>query len=365
MTKKWTPSAWGRILTGSPEWRLLQNGLDLSLTSAGQSYSINVEDESSYRVHQGVFWTDITLHPGRANEVKVDGLPNAQRPSLIAALEAVLTEKRTREDVAFLQRVQQAMSDWFVQTSAQEEAAKTERRWFTHEMQAALEAARPVIDVSAVRARLKQPGVRARLRQQTTALEVSLTLWEADRRVLWSTLNTLHTESELEACKDLFDRVESKPLTDEQSRAVICFDNRVQVVASAGSGKTSTMVAKAAYAIHRGFVAPEHIILLAFNKQAAEELKERAAKSFERLGMEGIEVEAATFHALGLRIIGKATGEKPDIPDWATDTAGGLRKLTEIIDQLKDRSPDLPPRGTPETMLAKHRSAAPVQSGGA
>jgi DNA helicase-4 len=148
----------------------------------------------------------------------------------------------------------------------------------------------------------------------------------------------MHTELELKDCKDLLDRVESKPLTVEQARAVICFDNRVQVVASAGSGKTSTMVAKAAYAIHRGIVAPERIVLLAFNKQAAEELKERAAKSFERLGMSGVTVEASTFHALGLRIIGKATGEKPDIPDWATDTVGGFRKLTVIIDQLKDRS---------------------------
>ena len=165
-----------------------------------------------------------------------------------------------------------------------------------------------------------------------------MTLWDANHYAFWSKLNALHTERELEACTDLFGKVESKPLTEEQARAVVCFDNRVQVVASAGSGKTSTMVAKAAYAIHRGFVTPERIVLLAFNKQAAEELKERAAKSFERLGMKGVSVEASTFHALGLRIIGKATGEKPDIPDWATDAVSGFRKLTDIVDQLKDRS---------------------------
>ncbi|MBR0866285.1 AAA family ATPase [Bradyrhizobium diazoefficiens] len=62
------------------------------------------------------------------------------------------------------------------------------------------------------------------------------------------------------------------------------------------------MVAKAAYAIHPGFVTPERIILLAFNKQAAEELKERASKSFERLGMKGVSVEASTFHALATPI---------------------------------------------------------------
>jgi DNA helicase-4 len=119
----------------------------------------------------------------------------------------------------------------------------------------------------------------------------------------WNALNAAHTTRELQDCEKPFDRVESKPLTEEQSRAVGCFDNRVQVVGLGGSDKTSTMVARAAYVIHRGFVPPEHIVLVAFNKQAALELDERAAKSFERLCMSGISVKASTFHALGLRII--------------------------------------------------------------
>ena len=327
MTKQWMPSWWGRRLTGSPAWHLLRNGFELSLTAAGESHCINVEDETSYRVRQGHFWTDITLYPGRACEVQVDGLPNIQGASLISALAA-----------GKLHRSHQAMLEWFRLKFSEENAAEAERRWFTHEMQLALEAARPAIDVSAFIASLRKSGVRTHLGGEAAALEESLALWEANHRAFWSKLNAVHIERELEACKELFDRVESKPLSGEQARAVVCFDNRVQVVASAGSGKTSTMVAKAAYAIHRGFVPPERIILLAFNKQAAEELTERAAKSFERLGMEGVSVEASTFHALGLRIIGKATGEKPDIPDWATDTVSGFRKLMDIIDQLKDRS---------------------------
>ncbi len=41
---------------------------------------------------------------------------------------------------------------------------------------------------------------------------------------------------------------------------------------------------------------------------------------------------------MGLGLIGKATGEKPDVPDWATDAVGGVSKLTEIVDRLKNRS---------------------------
>ncbi|WP_254846035.1 UvrD-helicase domain-containing protein [Xanthomonas axonopodis] len=338
MAKEWSPSWVGQHVTGSSEWRLRLEGLELALSLEGRTHRVNVEDEASYRVNAGTFWTDITLHPGQSREVKADGLPNARGAALVQALSVALTEKRLREDVAFLKGEQRTIDTWLDHKAEQERACSEQRRWFTHEQQADVLAARAQVDPGALRARLKKPGVAARLGPAAQAIERSLAAWEDNHRPAWAAFNAAHVERELVASKDLLDRVESKPLTPEQARAVVCFDNRVQVVASAGSGKTSTMVAKAAYAIHRGFVDPKRIVLLAFNTQAAEELKERAALAFDRLGMVGVTVEASTFHALGLRLIGKATGEKPDIPDWATDAAGGVRKLTEIVDQLKDRS---------------------------
>ncbi|MNV04552.1 Helicase IV [compost metagenome] len=363
MAKEWTPSWMGQRVTGSSDWRLRLDGLELALTLDGRTHRVNVEDEAAYRVNAGTFWTDITFHPGQGREVRADGLPNAQGADLVQALNVTLKEKRLREDVAFLKDQQGTIDAWLDHKAEQERSCFEQRRWFTHEQQEDVLAARPTVDPAALRSRLKKPGVAIRLGPAAQAIEGSLAAWEADHRPAWAALNAAHVERELVACKDLLDRVESKPLTPEQARAVVCFDNRVQVVASAGSGKTSTMVAKAAYAIQRGFVDPKRIVLLAFNKQAAEELKERAALAFERLGMPEVTVEASTFHALGLRLIGKATGEKPDIPDWATDAAGGVRKLTDIVDQLKDRSPafrrqwdlfrfvfgkDLPAFGAPE-----------------
>ncbi|WP_186083152.1 UvrD-helicase domain-containing protein [Burkholderia gladioli] len=338
MTKEWAPSAWGRKLTRSPDWRLVLQGLKLSLTVDGKTHTVNVDDASSYRLNPGVFWTDLMLRPGPSWVVKVDGLPNARGIDLTAAIEAALVEKQIRDDLTYVREAHQTVLDWLDHKAQQELAAAFGRRWMTHEAQAAIEAARPSIDVKAIRARMNKANVHTSLGKDAADVELSLVQWEADHRPYWASLNEAHTTRELKACKDLFDRVERKPLTEEQARAVICFDNRVQVVASAGSGKTSTMVAKAAYAIHRGFVAPKRIVMLAFNKQAAVELADRATQSFVRLGMDDVAVEASTFHALGLRIIGRATKEKPDIPDWATDTAGGISKLTEIVDQLKDRS---------------------------
>ncbi|AQH01469.1 hypothetical protein A9R05_21845 [Burkholderia sp. KK1] len=45
-----------------------------------------------------------------------------------------------------------------------------------------------------------------------------------------------------------------------------------------------------------------------------------------------------TFYAVGLSIIGKATGRMPKVPDWAADVPQGVRKLIELVDDLKDRT---------------------------
>lgn len=323
MAKEWGPSWLGQHLTGSSDWRLRLEGMELVLTLDGRTHRANVEETATYRVQAGTFWTDITLKQFEGREVKADGLPNTQGAALSHAVEVALADKHLRDDIAFLESERRPIERWLTLMASEEERCAQQRRWFTHEEQAAVIAARPIIDVQGMRARLKKPGVQMRLGPTAREIERAMASWEGDHRQAWAALNTAHVERELVACKDLLDRVESKPLTPEQARAVVCFDNRVQVVASAGSGKTSTMVAKAAYAIHRGFVDPKRIVLLAFNKQAAEELKERAAKAFQRLGMAELTVEASTFHALGLRLIGKATREKPDIPEWATDAAGG------------------------------------------
>jgi len=219
-----------------------------------------------------------------------------------------------------------------------EQQALNDRRWFTHEMQSAIEALRPAINVDTVRENMRKDAVRARLGEEVAAIEDALTQWERNYRDFWASLNAAHTERELQACKGLFDRIEGKPLTEEQARSVICFDNRVQVVAAAGSGKTSTMVAKAVYAVHRGFAPPERIVMLAFNKKAAEELQSRAQKAFKRAGLNEVSVEAATFHSLGLRIIGQVTQAKPKVPEWAIDPARGVKKLGELVEGLKARS---------------------------
>lgn len=106
--------------------------------------------------------------------------------------------------------------------------------------------------------------------------------------------------------KNFFDTIESKPLTDKQIDAVLVNEINNLILAGAGSGKTSVVVAKVCFLIKEKIVNPKEILILAFNKKAQEELAERFKKK-------DIEVKVKTFHSYGLGIIGKVTNSKPDI----------------------------------------------------
>tara|TARA_R100000789_G_scaffold98887_1_gene103807 strand:+ start:3473 stop:6394 length:2922 start_codon:yes stop_codon:yes gene_type:complete len=132
-------------------------------------------------------------------------------------------------------------------------------------------------------------------------------------------------ETELADMKAFFDTIESNPLTPEQRLAVVTDEDATLVLAGAGSGKTSVIVAKAAYLIDRGIRQPEEILLMAFGKDAASEM---AARIKER---SGASVDAMTFHALGNRIIREVEGTGPALADHASDDAKFRALLRDIL----------------------------------
>ncbi len=99
-------------------------------------------------------------------------------------------------------------------------------------------------------------------------------------------------------------------LQADQRRAATAPPGPVLCVAPAGSGKTTTLVARIAWHIDQG-VAPEQICAITFNRRAADELRERVAAALDPLGPDlAGRVRIRTFHALGLEILrdaGQAT----------------------------------------------------------
>ena len=92
-------------------------------------------------------------------------------------------------------------------------------------------------------------------------------------------------------------------LAPDQRAAATAPPGPVLCVAPAGSGKTTTLVARIAWLIDEG-AAPDSICAITFNRRAAEELRERVDAALEPLGA-GLadRVRIRTFHALGLEML--------------------------------------------------------------
>lgn len=336
MTTEWRASAWGRLLTKTERWRLHVEDDQLFLRVGDVVVEVQPENLPTVEINRGVLWTDITLRQGRT--FHVDGLPNSKESLFREEIGRLLTITRRQR----FQECYSSIRTWLRAVAESLQTADSKCLWLTHEMQQELLAAKPTLnlDDQALNKLFQTSEVQSSLPDADTTVERDLENWMCDWPAAWAQRNDEHMLRELEACKALLAGVESKPLTDEQSRAVICFDNRVQVIASAGSGKTSTMVAKAVYALHRKLVFPSSIVMLAFNKSAAEELQARVALSLERVAIEDVKIETKTFHSLGLSIIAEATGRKPHVPEWAVENILGFQKLVTIVDDLKDQLED-------------------------
>lgn len=131
-----------------------------------------------------------------------------------------------------------------------------------------------------------------------------------------------------------FSRIEATPLTGEQVDASLRFDDANVTVAAAGSGKTSVMVSKVGYALKAGHFADDEILVLAYNKAAAKELRERIEENVGRELNRPIRVEARTFHSLGLKLWMRQQRERgkssrPRVIDFAS--SAGKRLLRSVL----------------------------------
>lgn len=122
--------------------------------------------------------------------------------------------------------------------------------------------------------------------------------------------NATFESKQLAQHKEFFDTVLAYPLDPQQKHAILTLEDNTLVVSAAGSGKTSTMVAKIKYLINCQHYDPAKILVLTYTRKAAEELT-------ERLGY-GSQLCCSTFHSLALKIIGEANNFRPVIADEKT-----------------------------------------------
>ena len=144
--------------------------------------------------------------------------------------------------------------------------------------------------------------------------------------------NEAFVANELARSRELFDRIEARPLTEEQRRAVVIDERRNLVVAAAGSGKTSVIVAKTAWLIRKRYRKPSELLLLAFARDARREMEERLDG---RLGATiAGDVTVRTFHGLGMAIIGEAEGKRPALATVAENDRALFDLLRGIVAEM-------------------------------
>jgi len=136
--------------------------------------------------------------------------------------------------------------------------------------------------------------------------------------------------------RQLFDSIESFPLTQEQSASVVINEDRGLLIAAAGSGKSSTIVAKVAYLIESELAKPCEILILAFNKDAQTELASRLEEKLSNRYPNFEQIQNKTFHALGLEMLAQVEGVKPSICTIASLKGSALlNEFNAMIEDLR------------------------------
>jgi len=298
--------------TGS-DWTITFDGSQYRVEQAGRTNTLTPSRDTPLSIRRS--WFRKYLHHGQTRVVRLAGMSKQDTTSLTLAAELAAAIRWTRR---FVDTVDQALRTqrWIPRETVDDLVQSQPEKWLVETLR------------------------RVDLASLLSAEEVkALAMLETDVPMHIAEVNERTRQQELRTRSAFFKQIERQPLTQEQANAVITFDNRVQVVAAAGSGKTSVMVARAAYAVSRGFVRPERVLLLAFNKDAAVELQERVQQRLTAAGIDPSGIRASTFHSFGLDVIGKATGAKPRPAPWL-ESGRDLVAVQEIVDHLRDTSPD-------------------------
>lgn len=338
MPQTWGPTAPGKLFTSTKPWSLALDQQQFALEVDGRRHSGSVLLLDRMVISPGAFWAAVRVESANGQAMVLDGIPNDDAKQMQEAVAGSIAVVKHQQHIADLIRQfepeVQRVKAW-VERAKEACGQQLQRRgWLSHEFKSEFAASKP----TGLEKLLAIQEVQEHFARQDEVTKHAVAAWRRSFTEVADGINKRHLAKELVEARPFFDTVEKSPLTQEQAEAVATFDNRVLLVASAGSGKTSTMVAKAGYALQRGYFAADRMLLLAFNNDAAAELRERIKARLEPLGLPAERVVAKTFHAFGLDVIGAATAKKPSLAAWV-ETGRDLEAILEMVDELKDSDP--------------------------
>ena len=117
------------------------------------------------------------------------------------------------------------------------------------------------------------------------------------------------------------------PMSDGQAEAIATDEDVTLVLAGAGTGKTRVIAGKVAHLVRNGAIPPEEILVLAYNRDAAKNVR-------AQLGGDLATTEVMTFHAFGRSVIATAEGRAPTISKLAEDEMALTKAIDGIIQEI-------------------------------
>ena len=319
-------------LTARPPWLFRWFGLsDSTVTYAlgsvtvhaaadAPTHTVAADQIADMTVADGLFSSRLVIETKTGRTVTVDGLGKRETQELVDAVlgdieEAELELAASREaiDLAPLIDTAAAPVEQMLRTGAYIRHSRWEK------------ATTSAQEIS----RRCTERVRRRLNEETrTRLRLIDDLADPDRaesRREEANRRTVERQSTLvaEATRD----VSRHGMTREQARVVATDEDATLVLAGAGTGKTAVIIGKIAHLVRNRGVKPEAILALAFNRKAADEIK-------ERLPADLAGAEVATFHSFGLRVISES-GTAPSISKMAQDNFVYVKAIDGIVEGIK------------------------------
>ena len=282
-------------------------------------------DITGLTIEEGPLRNGITIDTKKGRPIKIAGLQKKESERIHRALEERLRQLHAEEEKRLNQRATEEakkLKSQIITLEKNLQECLSGQRFIRHSKAEALARANKNLTDQVnprVRKQLDQPPQAALARidslQDLKNLENSRT--EANRR-----FTTDQTVKVKEATGDLM----ANPLTDEQAQAVATDEDATLVLAGAGTGKTSVITGKIAHLVRNQGVASESILALAFNREAAQEIRDRLPKD-----LQGANV--LTFHAFGRQVIA-SQGTAPTVSTMASDAFSLAKTVQRFLADL-------------------------------
>lgn len=339
---RWEPSWIGRLLTRTPAWELSADARTLSLSvglggrggdTAPAPLELPLATLGKPEWRPGLCWGTLRIPgPDGRPGFELGGVPRRSGPGMIAELGACAERaaaglSRARAGEAALLGV----GSWANRVTGEALEQLRVSGWIDRDRVAAWQEAKPSFALGG-----DPEALSFALSEASDRLRKAVRLWQSDLAAYAAEVNGEILRRERERHAPLLAGIEDSPLTGEQMTAALSGEPRLLVIAAAGSGKTATLVARAAVAVARGDVRPAETLFLAFNADAAAELRERVESRFPRVGLSATGPVSNTFHALAMRIITEATGQPASLAEWVSQ--GDREHLGDLIRGLSSRS---------------------------